>query len=80
MIIVKIELMSAITGKSTEIGRMHISNEGKFTDEKKTRCNYIAQIMRRGTIKPLKTTIIENYPRAAYSVWELVRRVLERTK
>ena len=80
MIIVKIELHSALSGAVTEIGRMHISNEGKFTDDKKTKCNYIAQIMRRGTLTPLKSTIVESYPRASYSVWELVRRVLERTK
>jgi hypothetical protein len=74
MILVKIELHSAVTGKITEIGRMKIVNIGGTT----TRGNYLAHIMRRGTLtKPSKTVNIENYPRLSYSVWELVRRVLE---
>lgn len=74
MILVKIELHSARTGKVTEIGRMKIINAG---DGSTTRGNYVAQIMRRGTPNHVQKTVeIFNYPRLSYTVWELVRRVL----
>lgn len=76
MILVKIELVSAIhPSRSRELGRIKIVNDGSGTSN---RGNYIAQLMRRGTTdKVLKTTVIQNYPRNAYSVWELVRRILQ---
>ncbi len=74
MIIVKIELHSAISGRITEIGRMRICNDGNGTP---TRGNYNVEIMRRGTVnKVQKRGSVGNYPRLAYSVWELVRRAL----
>lgn len=77
MIVVKIELHSAVTGKVSEIGRMVLSNDGGGS---RTRGNYNIQVMRRGTTdKVQKHGFIANYPRLAYSVWELIRRALETT-
>jgi hypothetical protein len=77
MILIKIELVSAIhESRNKEIGRIRIVNSG-ITNPK--RGDYIAQIMRRGTTdKVLKTVEIEGYPREAYTVWELVRRILQK--
>lgn len=77
MIIVKIELHSAITGRVTEIGRMRLCNDG--TSDNATRGAYNVEVMRRGTDKVQKRGRVENYPRLAYSVWELVRRALVAT-
>lgn len=76
MILVKIELVSAVDpARNREIGRIKIVNDG--TGNAKC-CSYIAQVMRRGTEdKVLKTVTVHRYPRLAYSVWELVRRVLQ---
>lgn len=76
MILIKIELISAIhPSRSRELGRLVLTNDGKGTDK---RCNYKAELMRRGTKDTvLKSTTIMNYPRHAYTVWELIRRVLQ---
>jgi hypothetical protein len=74
VIIVKVELHSARTGKVTEIGRMCISNVGSGSD---TRADYYIELMRRGTTnKAQRLGHVSDYPRKSYSVWELVRRAL----
>lgn len=75
MIIVKIELHSARTGEISEIGRMHISNDGTGSA---TRGNYRAELMRRGTTHTAQRFgTVTNFPRLAYSVWRLVLRALK---
>lgn len=75
MIIIKVELHSAITGEVTEIGRMHIVNDASGT---KDRGNYYAHIMRRGTTNRVqKTGVVTNWPRLSKSVWHLVSKALE---
>lgn len=77
MIIVKVELHSARTGHVTELGRMHISNVGEGSE---TRGDYYVEVMRRGTTdKAQRLGHVSDYPRKAYSVWELVRRALAST-
>ena len=80
MIIVRVELLSAITGKTTELARMHITNDGTGT----ANCgNYNARTYRgrctddldRGTEN--RVTRITNYPRKAIHVWNLVVRALK---
>lgn len=74
MIIVKIELHSAKTGKVTELGRMHISNDGTGDDE---RGNYRVELMRKGTSNKIQRTgCVKEYARNSYTVWELVKRSL----
>lgn len=74
MILVKIELHSARTGKVTEIGRMEITNTGLGTQK---RGEYDVALMRRGTTdKVQRRGMVRDYPRLSYTVWELVRRAL----
>lgn len=84
MIKVTIELESAITGKTTKIGQMHIWNEGVSTDPRYA--NYGVAVCRRGKFdvpfgKIPKTTTREgrvlNYPRLAFNVWRLIIRALK---
>lgn len=78
MILVKIELISAIhPSRNRELGRLVLTNDGLGTDK---RCNYNVEMMRRGTTdKVQRRGRVENYPRHAYTVWELVRRALAAT-
>jgi hypothetical protein len=76
MIIVKIELHSANTGKITPLGEMRISNTGdsSITDSLHS---YDVEIMRKGSpTKVQRRGLVQNYPRNNYTVWELVKRAL----
>lgn len=84
MLVVKIELHSAITGKVSEIGRMNIGNVGGDTE----RGDYEVQVLRRGNTKDgwalkaseiTRTGEVKDYPRLAYNVWRLVFRALKST-
>lgn len=76
MIVVKIELHSAVTGKTSELGRMVICNDGTAVNPK--RGNYTVDLMRRGTTdKVQRRSRVEKYPRLAFSVWVLVARALK---
>lgn len=78
MIIVKIELHSARTGKITELGRAHISNTGVLTSENPNRGDYNVELFRKGSAtKVQRKGLVRDYPRNSYTVWELVRRALE---
>ncbi len=78
MIVVRVELHSAINGKVTEIARAHISNIGGT----KTNGDYSvktfrgrkAQELNRRT--PSRSAIVQNYPRLSVHVWHLVARAL----
>lgn len=85
MLVVKVELHSAITGEVTEIGRMLIANDGTSRDP--DRGDYNVKVGRRGVtddrkiwMKPHRTGKVLNYPRLAYSVWVLVARALQSVK
>ena len=84
MLVVKIELHSAITGKITTIGRMVIDNIGGT----RTRGDYRVRLLRANakewlgmySIRHAKVTRegrVLNYPRLSYSVWRLVFRSLK---
>lgn len=86
MIVVKIELWSAITHEATEIGRMYIANDGSSADP--TRGDYIAGVCRRGSDavpqpvnpkgpKPTRSGAVKNYPRLSHNVWRLITRALK---
>ena len=78
MIVVKVELHSAITCEITELGRMVIDNVGGT----RTRGNYRARVARKGQElwegmqKPQREGRIENHPRLSQSVWCLVAKAL----
>ena len=78
MIVVKVELHSAITGKVSMLGRAVIDNvgaspNGKLGDyrvrvgNKRDACSTHAV-----TLRPLRTGLVQNWPRLSYSVWRLV--------
>lgn len=73
MIIVKIELHSAITGKMTELGRLHIVNDG--TGDRR-RGNYDVTKFGRHRHR-LKTARVENHARLSLSIWKLLRKALD---
>jgi hypothetical protein len=76
MIVVKIELHSAITGKITPLGEMHISNTGHHSVIDNLH-DYDVEIMRKGSpTKVQRRGLVTNYPRNNYTVWELVKRAL----
>jgi hypothetical protein len=78
MILVKIELHSARTGKVTELGQMRITNNGIESAHNPKRGEYDVEIMRKGsTTKVQRKGLVRDYPRLSYTVWELVRRSLE---
>ena len=84
MIVLKLELHSAITGKVTEIGRTIIANDGQGSAK---RGNYICKVARKqkdGTTydnkrtwtDPIRQGEVKDYPRLSYNVWRLVIRSL----
>lgn len=82
MIKVTIELESAVTGKTTKIGQMHIWNKGNGTRDTG---NYGVVVCRRGSFDVpfgqvpaavTRTGEVLNYPRLSYNVWRLVIRAL----
>lgn len=81
MIIVRVELLSAITGKTTELARMEICNDGTVADPSKG--NYTARTLRGRSTAALNQRIgqrdgrIKDYPRLAVHVWNLVARALK---
>lgn len=91
MIVVKIEMVSARTGETTEIGRMYLANVGGTVK----RGDYKAAVCRRGSTVPpaefypneamakrakapkaTRHGDVEDYPRMSYNVWRLVLRAL----
>lgn len=86
MIVVRVELWSAITGEKSELARAVISNEGGTAQ----RGNYLARAMRgrdeaalqknmidvmRGA-KPIHEARVENHARLSEHVWNLVAKSL----
>lgn len=85
MLVIKIELWSARTGKQSEIGRMYIANGGDTTDPKLG--DYSVAVCRRGSDavpqpinpsgpKATRVGSVNRYPRLAYNIWRLVLRAL----
>lgn len=80
MIIVSVQLLSAITGKTTELARMEICNDGQHPNPK--RGNYTVRTLRgRDTATLNKRSTqregsVADYPRLAVHVWNLVARAL----
>lgn len=79
MIVVKVELWSAITGVKSELARMHIVNDGTGTG---TSGNYDITTLRGRSREdldknvPNRTAKVIKHPRLAKHVWELVGKAL----
>lgn len=90
MIVVKVELWSAITGKRTELARMMIANRDQSEDGKKA--DYECFVYRGRSADALQTSMtghaqgykngitrkgkVLNHPRLAEHVWNLVAKAL----
>lgn len=75
MIVIKIELHSARTGQVTQLGLMHVSNDGKQKNPRQG--NYRVELFRKPKFEGLvKTTFIENWPRLDKPVWMLLQKAL----
>jgi hypothetical protein len=82
MLVIKVELWSAITGKKTEIARMHIANTGEDTSGgKRRRYNYTCKTLRGRSAKEFEKRTVQrcgmilDYYRNQH-VWNLVYRAL----
>jgi len=80
MLVLKLELHSAITGEVTEIGRTIIANTGGTREKGNYTCKVARkrnEFSNKDTWKePLRTGDVQNYPRLSYNVWRLVIRAL----
>ena len=83
MIVVKVELHSAITREVSLLGQAVIANVGNSPDGK--RRNYDVMVGRKGKCSlptdvianPLRKGLIRNFPSESYNVWRLVIRALK---
>jgi hypothetical protein len=82
MIVVSVELHSAISGRIKLLGRMCIANVGTSPDGKlgtytvrvgrKTDAGDLHKVFK----SPLRHGIVANYPRLSHNIWRLVLRAL----
>jgi hypothetical protein len=72
MIVVTVELHSAITGRVSRLGGMVIANDGTGS---KSRGNYDAQLVSRNGAKG-RAARVEGHAREALSVWVLVGKAI----
>jgi len=87
MIVVRIELHSAITHRVTILGQMIIANRGDSSDPKKGNydvaianknhaCSTAISVFRNKGFQSRQGEVL-NYPRLSYNVWRLVCRALK---
>ena len=79
MIVVRVELVSAITGQTTELARMQINNDGTGTGTHGSYDGFTfrgrdREALDQGTVA--RTGRIQNFPRQSTHVWSLVARML----
>lgn len=75
MIVIKIELHSALTGKITQLGEAYISSTGEVHEGDK--CDYELKIMRKPKFKSVtKMARVERWPRSRRTVWQLLQECL----
>lgn len=80
MIIIRVELWSAITGQVTELARMRISNDGTGGANTGSYDGVTFRGRDRAALDrevPSHTGRVENYPRKSRHVWNLVARMLK---
>lgn len=74
MIVVKVELHSAITGQITLLGKAIIANDGRGTCASG---NYWMDLRGKNNVAMKDRVRIEKWPRQAKHVWALVARMLQ---
>lgn len=83
MIVVKVELWSAVNGSKVELARMHICNDGEASATNPRLGDYTgetfvgrdAAALAKGRVS--KRGAVRSWRRHDYHVWNLVRRMLE---
>jgi hypothetical protein len=81
MIVVRVELWSAVTGQKTELARMEIANDG--SSPKPTRGNYFVRSLKGRSASALdwrktqRSAKVEDWPRLSKHVWGLVAASLK---
>lgn len=78
MIVVRIELWSAITGKKTELARMHICNVTSTSKPRIRKGDYYGRTLAKPKFNRIvREGRVEDHPRLSEPVWSLVRKMLE---
>lgn len=78
MIVIRVELWSAVTGERSELARMHISNVGGT----QTLGDYDCQTLRGRSTADLNKNVVQRnvrisrHPRLSQHVWNLVAKAL----
>jgi len=76
MIVVRVELHSAITGKVSEIGRMYISNTS--VNDTPNVADYAGELLRKPNFKSVtRSGSVKDHRRLAEPVWSLVSKMLQ---
>ena len=76
VIVIRVELWSARTGRKTTLGLMKMSNYG--CNETGEVCDYHGEVMRRPKFERVtREGHVEGHRRNTYTVWTLLRRMLE---
>lgn len=82
MIVVRVELWSAVNGRRTELARMRIANDGETTVANPKLGTYVGETLRGRSSATLDRGIVQrrgkvrDWPREALHVWNLVARML----
>lgn len=75
MIVIRVELWSAVTGKKTLLTRVNIINDGTGSD---LHGRYLVESTHRGTEdKILRAAVVERHPRKSAPVLTLLRKALQ---
>jgi hypothetical protein len=86
MIVVRVELHSAINGRVTELARMEIANDGQASVENPNRGDYAVRTLRGRSREQLdkrstqRSGFVRNHARLAEHVWNLVAKALKALK
>lgn len=83
VLVIKVELHSAVTRKVTLLGSMIIDNVGGTKESgnyrvrvgHKKNCDDLKAV----AVNPLREGSVKNFPRLSYNVWRLVYRALKST-
>lgn len=81
MLVIKVELHSAITKRVTEIARIDIANMGtslgSIPHTVKERCDYRARLWLEGGSEIDQEVMVKGYERNMRPVWDLVTKALQ---
>lgn len=75
MIVIKVELHSAITGKVTKLAQMDIHNDGTGTDDL---CDYEGRILKKPHFNTItRDAKVIGHRRKQLTVWHLIAKMLK---